>query len=189
MKSSRGLWFTLAATLALGTSVGCYTMLKHPRLQTEDRASSADNYYYDDEAVTFADDCASCHSTGNLRAYHRAVPPPRRYVSPTWDYYYDYPWWIPYYSSGNTSTGATASEDEQKKRPFDRRRQSRPEEPAPSSSASTTPASSTPAPATVAKPADSGAPANPPAKSADTNKREERDSGKKQSGERRTRKP
>jgi hypothetical protein len=188
MKSSRGLWFALAAACALGASAGCYTMLKHPRLQTEDRAASTENHYYDGEAVTFADDCASCHSTGSLRAYHRAVPPPRRYVSPTWDYYYDYPWWIPYYASGSGNAAANASEDEQKKRPFDRRRQSRPEEPAPSSSAST-PASTTPAPATVAKPADSGAPANTPTKSADTNKREERDSGQKPSGERRTRKP
>ncbi len=185
MKSSRDFWIALAAACALGTSVGCYTMMKHPRLQTEDRVSSDENN--DAEAVTFADDCASCHSAGSLRAYHRTVPPPRRLVSPTWDYYYEYPWWIPYYSSGSPNSNANTPENEQKKRPFDRRHQSQPQEPTPSQAS--TPASSAPAPATVAKPADTGAPASPSPKTEDTNKREEKRSGDSHSGERRTRKP
>jgi hypothetical protein len=188
MKSFRGFWIALAAACALGTSVGCYTMLKHPRLKIDDRTSHAEEYYYDDEAISFADDCASCHSPGSLRAHHRAVPPPRRLVSPTWDYYYEYPWWIPSYNAGNTD--ADAPEGEQKKRPFDRRRQSRPEEPAAPSTTSV-PASPSPAPvpATVAKPADTGAQPSTPPKTENTNKREEKDSGKSKSGERRTRKP
>jgi hypothetical protein len=190
MKSTRGLWIALAAACALGTSVGCYTMLKHPRLKIDDKTSYAGEYEhgYDDEPIGFADDCASCHSPGSLQVHHPAVPPPRRLVSPTWDYYYDYPWWIPYYASG--SSNANSPEEEQKKRPFDRRHQSRPEEPAAASSSASTPSSPTPAPtATIAKPADSGAPASTPQKTENTNKREERDSGKSQSGERRTRKP
>ncbi|MCI0690651.1 hypothetical protein L0337_01445 [candidate division KSB1 bacterium] len=185
MKSTRGLLIALAAACALGTSVGCYTMLKHPHLKIDDKASYAGEYEYgyDNEAISFADDCASCHSPGSLQVHHPAVPPPRRFVSPAWDYYYDYPWWMTYYTPGNST------EEEQKKRPFDRRHQSRPEESVAAPSSASTPASPTPAPATVAKPADPGAPPNPPAKTENTNKREERDSEKKQSGERRTRKP
>lgn len=189
MKSTRGLLIALAAACALGISVGCYTMLKHPRLKIDDKASYAgeQEYGYDNEPISFADDCVSCHSPGSLQVHHSAVPPPRRLVSPTWDYYYDYPWWIPYYTSGNSNANAT--EDEQKKRPFDRRRQSRPEEPAVAPSSASTPSSPTPAPVSVAKPADSGAAAGTPQKTENTNKREERGSEKKQSGERRTRKP
>jgi hypothetical protein len=189
MKSTRGLWIALAAVCALGTSVGCYTMLKHPRINLDDKSSHAGENYYNDEAISFADDCASCHSPGSLQVHHPAVPPPRRFVSPTWDYYYDYPWWIPYYTAGNTNGNAATPEEEQKKRPFDRRHQSRPEEPATAPSSASTPSPSTPAPATVAKPADPGAPASTPQKTENTTKREERDSGKSQSGERRTRKP
>lgn len=189
MKSTRGVFIALAAACALGTGAGCYTMLKHPRINIDDKAAYADEQYYGDEAVSFADDCASCHSPGSLQVHHPAVPPPRRYVSPTWDYYYDYPWWIPYYTSGHTNGNAGTTEEEQKKRPFDRRRQTRPEEPANTPSSTSTPSPSTPAPATVAKPADSGAPASAPPKTENTNKREERDSGKSQGGERRTRKP
>ncbi|MGH7597812.1 MAG: hypothetical protein ACREOI_15795 [bacterium] len=183
MKSTRGLFIALAAACALGTSVGCYTMLKHPRIQIDDKASSyADDFYYDNEAVSFADDCASCHSPGSLQIHHPAVPPPRTVVSPIWDDYYDNPWWMTYYAP------VSSSEEEQKKRPFDRRRQTRPEEPADTPSSASTPASPTPAPV-VAKPAETGAPASTPPKTENTNKREERDSGKKESGERRTRKP
>ncbi|MGH7451467.1 MAG: hypothetical protein ACRENG_09000 [bacterium] len=185
MKSTRGLWIALAAACALGTSVGCYTMLKHPRLKIEDKTSYAGDYEhgYDNEAIGFADDCSSCHSPGSLQIHHPAVPPPRPVVSPIWDDYYDNPWWMTYYAPANSS------EEEQKKRPFDRRRQSRPEEPADTPSSASMPSSPTPPPATVAKPADPGAPASTPPKTENTNKREERDSGKSQSGERRTRKP
>jgi hypothetical protein len=41
----------------------------------------------------------------------------------------------------------------------------------------------------VAKPADTGAQPSTPPKTENTNKREEKDSGKSKSGERRTRKP
>lgn len=186
MKSTRGLFIGLAAACALGTSAGCYTMLKHPRLKIDDKASytGENEYGYDNEAISFADDCASCHSPGSLQIYHPAVPPPRRFVSPIWDDYYDNPWWITYYSPANSP-----AEEEQKKRPFDRRHQSRPEESAAAPSSPSTPSSPTPAPVSVAKPTDSGAPANTPAKTENKNKREERDSGKKESGERRTRKP
>src|SRR5574341_2162853 len=145
MKSPRLLLYAFAALSLIGSSLGCYTLLKHPRVQIDDRPAPT---YYDEERISFADDCASCHSPGSLQSHHPAVPPPRRVVSPSWDYYYDYPWWIPYYASDNNTEGA--NEKEQKKRPFDRRHLSTPEENAPPSQASTPASSTAPAPA-VAK--------------------------------------
>jgi hypothetical protein len=183
MKFPRLLLFAFAALTLIGSSLGCYTLLKHPRVQIDDRAPA---YYDDDGRIGFADDCASCHSLGSLQAHHPAVPPPRRVVSPTWDYYYDYPWWIPYYGNANNSN--PDNEGEQKKRPFDRRHLSTPEESAAPSSASAPAPSQAPAPA-IAKPANAneGNSAASP-KNEDNTKREEKRSGDDQSGNRRTRK-
>ena len=186
MKFPRLFLFAFAALSLLGSSLGCYTLLKHPRVQVDDRASA---YYGDNERVGFADDCASCHSAGSLQTHHSAVPPPRRVVSSTWDYYYDNPWWIPYYAPANNTDGTEANE--QKKRPFDRRHLSAPEENVtPSSSASTPAPSTAPTPA-IAKSANANegnATASP--KNEDANKREEKRSGDDdKSSERRTRKP
>jgi len=181
MKFSRNLLFAFAASALVGTSLGCYTMLKHPRVQTDDRNAALD----EEDMIAFGDDCSSCHSMGSLRMQHHAVPPPRRIISPTWDYYYDNPWWGMYYTP---STGANASAgEEQKKRPFDRRHQSRPDD-------NNAPTAATPEPAagsgTIAKPADSGSGSPTPASNTDTNKREEKRAGDNSSGgERRTRKP
>jgi hypothetical protein len=184
MKFPRQLLFAIAALSLIGSSLGCYTLLKHPRVQIDDRPPA---YYEEDERVSFADDCASCHSPGSLQSHHPAVPPPRRTVSPTWDYYYAYPWWIPYYASGNNPE--EAAEKEQKKRPFDRRHLSTPDENVAPSQASTPAPSTAPTPA-IAKPANAneGNSTTPP-KSEDTNKREEKRSGEDKSDERRTRKP
>jgi len=180
MNSPRNLFIALAAVSFIGTSVGCYTMMKHPRVQTDDRAASA----HESEMVGFTDDCSGCHSPGSLRVHHAAVPPPRHVVSPTWSYYYDNPWWTPYYTPVVPGgEGATAAE--QKKRPFDKRHLSRPDEANSPAVNSPEPASN---PGTLAKPTDSGN-SPPAAKTEDTNKREEKRSGETQSGERRTRKP
>lgn len=180
MKFSRNLLIALAAILFVGTSVGCYTMMKHPRVQTDDRSASAN----ESEMVGFADDCSGCHSLGSLRSHHAAVPPPRRVVSPTWVSYYDNPWWIPYYAPAAPRGDATAAE-EQKKRPFDKRHLSRQDETNTPSVNSPEPASN---PGTLAKPTDSGN-SQPAPKTQDSTKREEKRSGDSQSGERRTRKP
>ncbi|MDZ7292294.1 MAG: hypothetical protein ONB44_21165 [candidate division KSB1 bacterium] len=177
MKSTRSFRFMLAAIFIL-SSLGCYTLLKHPRVQSGDRLPSS----YAEDRISFAENCASCHSVTSLSTYHRAIPPPRRYVSPTWDYYYDYPWWIPYYAPGNADTNVEAA---QRKRPFDRRHLSTPDETAPAQTATPAPA---PGPTTIAKPADAGTPPNTPQRE-DTSKRDEKRSGEGQSGDRRTRKP
>lgn len=183
MRSKSRLWFALAAVLAIGSSVGCYTLLKHPRLQTEANSTTSSHA----ERVTFAESCVGCHDTATLSYYHRAVPLPGEFVSPRWDYYYDYPWWIPYYA-GATPDPQTDAEGEQKQRPFDRRQLRQPEEPAPvqASSSSQTPAS----PAAVAKPAETGnATSAEPPRNQDTGKRDERRDGDSKSSGRRERKP
>jgi hypothetical protein len=182
MKSSRGLFIALAAISFIGSSIGCYTMLKHPRVQTDDKAASA---HEDDTMIGFADDCSACHSAGSLRTHHSAIPPPRHIISPEWDYYYDNPWWMPYYTPVVPGSGNPTAGEEQKKRPFDRRHLSQPEDTNTPSASAPAP---TPNPGTVAKPADSGTsqPAPPPQ---DTNKREEKRSGDSQNENRRTRKP
>lgn len=182
MKSPRNLLIALAAVLFIGTSVGCYTMMKHPRVQTDDRASAGSAH--EGEMVGFTDDCSGCHSAGSLRSHHAAVPPPRRLVSPTWVSYYDNPWWIPYYAPA-VRGGEGATTEEQKKRPFDKRHLSQQDESNSSSVNSPDPASN---PGTLAKPTDSGN-SQPAPKTQDTNKREEKRSGDNQSDERRTRKP
>jgi hypothetical protein len=179
MKSNQGLWIALAALLAVGSSIGCYTLLKHPRVQTEDEVASP----YEPERVSFADNCTSCHNAASLAYHQRAVPLPAQFVSPRWDYYYDYPWWIPYYAAGDAT-----SEEEQKQRPFDRRHMRQPDESNPTQASSPQPA---PNPSTVvAKPGDSGntPPADQP-KSQDSGKRDEKRSGDGKSSDRRTRKP
>jgi hypothetical protein len=181
MKSSRGLFIALAAISFIGSSVGCYTLLKHPRVQIDDQTGSA---HEDDAMIGFADDCSACHSAGSLQTHHPAIPPPRRIVSPEWDYYYDYPWWIPYYTPV-VPGGNPATEEEQKKRPFDRRHLSQQDDANTPSTSAPVPTSN---PGTVAKPVDSGN-SQPAPQPQDTNKREEKRSGDSQSGERRTRKP
>jgi len=183
MKSSRNLLLAFAAFALIGTSLGCYTMLKHPRVQTDDRSSTSSGAH-ESEMIGFADDCSGCHSLGSLRAHHAAVPPPRRIVSPTWADYYDTPWWTPYYTPV-VRGGANAAAEEQKKRPFDKRQISRPDEPNPPSVSTPEPASN---PGTVAKPTGSGN-SRPASQPPDANKREEKRSDDSQSSERRKRKP
>jgi hypothetical protein len=171
-----------AALIAVACSVGCYTLLKHPRLHTEEEAVSP----YEIDHVTFAENCGSCHDAATLTYHHRAVPLPGEFVSPRWDYYFEYPWWLPYYASPNTPS----EEEEQKQRPFDRRHLRPPDETNPAQLSAEPPSSTPPPPAAIAKPADSGntPPADTP-KDQDANKRDERRSGESQSKDRRTRKP
>jgi len=181
MKTSRRLFFTLAVVSLIASSIGCYTLLKHPRVQIDDRTAPA----RDGEAVGFADDCSACHNLAGLSTYHPAVPPPRRFISPAWGYYYDNPWWIPYYTPIVPGGADGATTEEQKKRPFDRRHLSRQDETSPSTASTPEPSAN---PGTIAKPADSGDKQVKPQQQ-DTNKREEKRSGESQGEDRRKRKP
>ncbi len=91
------------AVLALGFSLlfaGCYTLLKHPRVQNEDSAVFADSH--DAQGVLPSDDCMRCHDAA--RSYYNETLPYGTYYrgrSRSWLYYYDTPWWSdPYYYGG-----------------------------------------------------------------------------------------
>lgn len=184
MKAILRIRAVLIALLAIGSGAGCYTLLKHPRLQTEDKLT----FSHQDERVSFADDCASCHNASTMVSHWMAVPSPGQFVSPRWNYYYDYPWWIPYYSTDDSISGS--EEMQHKQRSFDRRHISKTEEPNPPqiSTPQPTPASATP---TLARPVNSGENPTPDhSTSRETSKGEEKRSGEEsKKNERRTRKP
>jgi len=122
------------ALLAVTASMGCYTVLKHPLIRTQKPETTE----YVQESVAFSDDCMTCHDE-SIAAHHAiAIPRPIRTPSPSWFYYYDTPWWYPYYSQQKTA----AVRDNDKKRPFDRRRMSKPVKTATGNATVTTPASS-----------------------------------------------
>jgi len=151
--------------LLLLASVGCYTVIKHPRLAAEGQAASEDYT----TSVTFGDDCRSCHAAGRSGYHAIAVPPPRLEPSWRWTYYYNTPWWQSYYAPA-----AAADEAEASKRPFDRRRQTTSEEQAPAGFA---PAAQPLPPATagaVARPSTRDSSTTAPAPKEDSGKRRAR---------------
>jgi hypothetical protein len=80
----RPLLLVLTATLA---SPACYTLIKHPRVETATYEEVQDNR------------CTSCHSDDEIWGYHH--PPAQRVYSlgqdGSWEYYYAVPWWYDSY--------------------------------------------------------------------------------------------
>lgn len=193
---NKKLYLTAAATLFFViTSMGCYTVLKHPQVELAREAEAHEEEEFGFEAhpnrVTFGDDCQSCHNA-EVGAYHAiAVPAPVATPSPRWEYYYETPWWFPYYASSGQGSGSESAE--QKKRSFDRRRNSVPEETSGSSVGSAVAPVPVPSAGAVAKPAGDNTPAaSTGAKTEDdSNKRTERRSSEteKKEAPRRDRKP
>jgi len=190
------LLLAAAFLLLVLMSVGCYTVLKHPQVEPahDAQAQVLEEEEFGFEAppnrVTFGTDCQSCHNS-SVGAYHAmTVPAPVAEPSPRWSYYYDTPWWFPYYASpgGGSNTGSEA----EKKRPFDRRRNSVPEEPSASAGNAAAPAPAHSA-GSLAKPAtgNSDSSSTTETKRDDTNKRSERRSSdtEKKETSRRDRKP
>lgn len=80
---------------ALGVS-GCYTLLKHPRVN---------NAAYEEVQST---SCTSCHYEDELWYYHHA-PAHRTYPGPmadAWGFYYEMPWWYDAYWDYSPSSGS-----------------------------------------------------------------------------------
>ena len=159
---------------------GCYTLLKHPRFATEDLDSETAN----SAPVTYADDCASCHESGSYLDAHGYGPPPSSAYD-RWYYYYEYPWWIPYYAprpgDGDNAAG------EQQQRPFGRRHRSADHEGQPSQTA-VTGSGAAQSPAIISKSGDELKKEEPkPAEKED--KRGDRRDGDTDSDKRRDRKP
>lgn len=151
--------------LLMLTSLGCYTVIKHPRVHAE-RGAESDDF---SSKVAFGDDCQSCHNAG-VNAFHSiAVPPPRPAPSWRWEYYYDTPWWASYYAPA--AGGGQASETETQKRAFDRRRTAQPEEPTPPAFAPTEQPPALPATGAIARPNANDSAATEPAQKEDSGKR------------------
>jgi hypothetical protein len=187
-------WAAAVLLLLVSLSLGCYTMLKHPHVEAAREAQQEEEEFGFEarpNRVSFGDDCRSCHND-RVATYHAiAVPAPVAEPTPRWSYYYDTPWWFPYYASGNNA--GNADQTEPKKRPFDRRQNSVPSE---SSASGGSAAAPMPAPSagSVAKPAgDNNASSSTETKRDDGNKRAERRSNEntddKKESSRRDRKP
>ncbi len=86
----------LAAVMAFA---GCYTLLKHPRVQNESSALFEGNHAAE---VLPSDDCLQCHDQSH--SYYNPTLPYGTYYqgrSRDWLFYYDTPWWAePYYYGG-----------------------------------------------------------------------------------------
>lgn len=153
--------------LLLVPGVGCYTVIKHPRLAAAGEVASADYTV----PVTFGDDCRSCHAASTSGYHAIAVPPPRPEPSWRWAYYYDTPWWQSYYAP---AADGSADEAKPSQRPFDRRHQSTQEEQAATGFA---PAAQPLPPATIgamARPATTDSSTTTPAPKPDSGKRRAR---------------
>ena len=85
---------------------GCYTLLKHPRLEVEPSTVHLEDNYANQ--VTSNDDCVRCHQQAD--DYYNATLPYGNYYdgrSRNWLYFYDSPWWAePYYYGGAISEDA-----------------------------------------------------------------------------------
>jgi hypothetical protein len=87
MIAVRSLTIPLAAIAVALSASGCYTLLKHPRVDTAAYEEIQDN------------SCTSCHYEDELWYYHHA---PRHRVYPgvgaeAWGFYYAVPWWYDSY--------------------------------------------------------------------------------------------
>jgi len=80
----RPLLIVLTTALA---SPACYTLIKHPRVETATYEEVQDNR------------CTSCHSDDEIWGYHHSSA--QRVYSPgqdsNWEYYYSLPWWYDSY--------------------------------------------------------------------------------------------
>jgi hypothetical protein len=126
--------FAIAALFA--AIAGCYTLVKHPRVTTEDRYDE----YGDRAPITYADDCAACHESDAYFLSHGYLPPIAGGYD-RWRHYYEYPWWISYYSGHDRNSSDKDSTAQE--RPFGRRvrragEESQPSQPATEGSSSGT---------------------------------------------------
>jgi hypothetical protein len=73
----RVLWIAFLVCAASG----CYTVLRHPRVEDDDSTSAF-------AAVAAVDDCRACHTGGAWDPWFEPIPCP-----PAWTAYYREPWW------------------------------------------------------------------------------------------------
>ncbi len=172
---------TTCAVAAIFLSLaGCYTLLKHPRFSDEERSAYEENA----TAVTYADDCGSCHESPSYTAVHGySYGSPHRSSYDRWYYYYEYPWWVRYYSDPGDGSGEAG---EQQQRPFGRRRRGSNDSEPSQSAVSGSDQTAAPSPAVVSKPSSDAGKSEPAQKE---ERRDDRRSGSEDKQDRRERKP
>jgi hypothetical protein len=118
--SARNVIIALVALVAASiVSLGCYTIIKHPQIQSTQTSVDTEGYTH-----TSGDrDCMRCHQDFGQYPYgyyYSDYYPSYYWDYPRWGSYYAYPWWWDHfwYSGGSQQAGDTNSDQ----RP-DRRRQ------------------------------------------------------------------
>ncbi len=93
--NAKKLMIGIAALLAVAiTSLGCYTIIRHPSMTTAEEQASADNS--SSYAHGKADrDCLRCHQDYSDYPYghYYEYYPDYYWSNPNWGSYYAYPWW------------------------------------------------------------------------------------------------
>ncbi len=77
--------FLFAVVFALN---GCFTVLQHPAVEREAYLSSE---------ITHTDRCTACHANSAEYWYKNPYEMEAPYTNPhviSWNYYYNYPWWL-----------------------------------------------------------------------------------------------
>lgn len=160
------------------TVAGCYTLLKHPSVADEERPADTAHA----EAVTYADDCGSCHASPSYAAVHDYASPYRSSYD-RWYYYYEYPWWVRYYAPASGDGGEGADEQQ---RPFGRRhRGSEDSQPSQTAASGSTPA---PSPSIISTSGNESGKSDPPPAQKDE-RRDDRRGGTDEKDSRREKKP
>jgi hypothetical protein len=98
-------WFLLLAPLLLA---GCYTVLRHPRVDSPEPAR-------DSEPVVVQSDCTLCHSDWDLAMFQYAFQPGWYPVYGAWPQWYAEPWWadvvvVPHPMGGGSGTRTSQGE-------------------------------------------------------------------------------
>jgi hypothetical protein len=118
--SARNVAIALVAFVAASIiSLGCYTIIKHPQIQSTQTAVDTDQYTH----TSNDRDCMRCHQDFGQYPYgyyYSDYYPSYYWDYPRWGSYYAYPWWWDHfwYNGGSQQAGNTNADN----RP-DRRRQ------------------------------------------------------------------
>ena len=94
---------TVLIALAI-TSLGCYTIIKHPVMNSEQETDDSSSSYAHGEADR---DCMRCHKDYGTYpyGYYYGYYPDYYWSNPNWGSYYAYPWWWEDYWYGSSGGG------------------------------------------------------------------------------------
>jgi len=101
-----GLLLTIMGIFVLG----CYTILSHPRVESEEEEAYSGRYY--------RENCTDCHVDYHNYpyGYYYGHYPDYYWDYPRWGHYYIYPWWWDWYSWDGEGGGVTIPDEKIEKR-------------------------------------------------------------------------